>query len=162
AMRAAEKDLELVTAVSPDVPLDLIGDPLRLGQVLLNLVSNAIKFTEDGEVVVSVEVGARRGQSVELHIAVRDTGIGMTGEQQSRLFQSFSQVDSSATRRFGGTGLGLVISKRLIELMGGTITVESRPNVGSTFAFSAVMDVQGYVVKAIPASLQQLSKLRVL
>ena len=131
---AVEKGIELLLRIAPDVPTRLIGDPLRLGQVLTNLTSNAIKFTEHGEVVVSVTCGSRREGEAELIVSVRDTGIGITAEQFPRLFKSFSQADASTTRRFGGTGLGLVISKQLTELMGGSICVESEPGWGASSA----------------------------
>jgi CheY-like chemotaxis protein len=129
AARAAEKRLDLACVFEDDVPAAISGDVTRLRQVLLNLLSNAVKFTEAGEVVVSLSARA-----AQLHIAVRDTGIGLTEEGKGRLFRSFSQADSSTTRRYGGTGLGLAISKRLCELMGGTMWVESDgPGHGSTF-----------------------------
>ncbi|HTH96945.1 MAG TPA: response regulator [Stellaceae bacterium] len=135
AQRAAEKGIEFLYAVPSDIPHALLGDPLRLGQILLNLVSNAVKFTEAGEVVVSVELNDMGTDEAVLTFIVRDTGIGMTPQQMSRLFESFSQADMSTTRRFGGTGLGLAISARLAEMMGGHITVESVPSFGSTFRF---------------------------
>ncbi len=115
ALRAEEKGLELLFGVSPDAPQHLVGDPLRLGQVLINLATNAVKFTEQGEVVVTVEPVEDTDGVARLSFAVRDTGIGMTPEQIDRLFQSFSQADSSITRRYGGTGLGLAISRQLVE-----------------------------------------------
>ena len=124
-VNAGEKDMELVVGVEPDVPQALIGDALRLQQVMINLVGNAIKFTEQGEVSVLVELLQRQGDAVLLRFRVRDTGIGMDAEQQGRLFSAFSQGDPSTTRRFGGTGLGLAICKRLVELMGGSIEVQS-------------------------------------
>jgi len=140
-LRAEEKRLELVLAIEPRVPMRLVGDPLRLGQVLLNLVGNAVKFTEEGEVVVGVRMVARRESNVTLSFAVRDTGIGMSRDQQARLFSAFSQADSSTTRRFGGTGLGLAISRQIVELMGGTIDVESRVGAGSTFRFTVTLEI---------------------
>ncbi|HTH95988.1 MAG TPA: response regulator, partial [Stellaceae bacterium] len=137
ALRALDKDLELHFALDPAVPVELIGDPMRLGQILVNLVSNAIKFTEAGEIVVSIKLDHREEHGVSIIFSVSDTGIGMTEEQVSRLFQPFSQADGSTTRRFGGTGLGLAISRQLAEMMGGTITVESQPDSGSTFSFTA-------------------------
>ena len=142
-----QKHVELIAHARPDVPDRLIGDPLRLRQVLTNLVSNAFKFTEKGEVVVRVEAEpAATGEPEEavarLRVSVRDTGIGISEEQQARLFQSFSQADSSTTRKFGGTGLGLVISRRLARLMGGDLTLESAPGVGSTFFFTARLALQ--------------------
>ena len=149
AVRAHKKGLELVCQVQPDVPDALVGDAGRLRQVLLNLVGNAIKFTEDGEVVVRVEIGMRmpiepRG-SVHVRIAgvalcaltVRDTGIGIPQDKQERIFRAFEQEDTSTTRKYGGTGLGLTIAARLAALMGGQITVDSEPGRGSTFAFTA-------------------------
>ena len=135
--KAHEKNLEFLIGAQPDIPPNLIGDPLRLGQILINLVNNAVKFTERGEVIVSVEVEERAADRVKLRFSVRDTGIGMTPEQSARLFQAFSQADTSTTRKFGGTGLGLSISKRLVEMMGGNIWVESERGVGSTFIFTA-------------------------
>jgi PAS domain S-box-containing protein len=136
APRAAQKRLELACSVDPAVPAAVTGDATRLRQVLVNLVGNAIKFTDRGEVVV--RVGSRRGADGrhELHFAVSDTGIGIPPERLDRLFRSFSQVDASTTRRYGGTGLGLAISKRLCELMGGSMGVESTPGKGSTFSFT--------------------------
>lgn len=138
ALSAESKGIELVFCIDPDLPLSLVGDPLRLGQVLLNLVSNAIKFTEIGEVSVSVECSARDASSIELIFSVRDTGIGISSEQRPCLFQSFSQADQSTTRRYGGTGLGLAICKMLTEAMGGTIGVNSQTGQGSCFTFSAI------------------------
>ncbi|MDD3609627.1 MAG: response regulator [Halothiobacillaceae bacterium] len=134
-LRASEKGLELIIDVAPDLPAWLVGDPLRLGQILLNLAGNAVKFTEKGEISLQVRsIVDARAASV-LRFCVRDTGIGMTEEQQTRLFQSFSQADSSTTRRFGGTGLGLSICKHLVDLMGGVIHVQSTPGQGSEFCF---------------------------
>ena len=137
AMRAAEKDLELVCHIPPDVPDSLVGDPSRLRQVVVNLVGNALKFTETGEVEVDVAVEEELRDAVRLHISVRDTGIGIAPDKQAQIFESFSQVDSSTSRRFGGTGLGLAISQQLVEMMGGRIWVESEEGVGSTFHFTA-------------------------
>jgi PAS domain S-box-containing protein len=133
ALRAAEKELELLFSIDPETPAVLIGDSLRLGQILHNLVSNAIKFTERGEIVVAVRVVARHDDAVDLAISVADTGIGIDRETAARLFRPFTQADSSTTRRFGGTGLGLSISRQLVEMMGGTIAVESAPGQGTTF-----------------------------
>jgi len=141
AIKAAEKGIVVRLVVDAAVPATLLGDAARLNQVLLNLVSNAIKFTEHGTVTVSIQALERRGPTVVLEVAVHDTGIGMTPEQQEGLFRSFSQADSSTTRRFGGTGLGLAISKQLVELMGGSIRAESLAGVGSTFTFTVVMEV---------------------
>jgi two-component system sensor histidine kinase/response regulator len=131
------KGLELVFDVAPDVPRALVGDSLRIGQILLNYTNNAVKFTERGEVIVSVRASERTEKDVLLNFRVKDTGIGLTPEQASRLFQSFSQADTSTTRRFGGTGLGLAICKKLAALMGGAVGVESECGKGSTFWFSA-------------------------
>ena len=130
--RAQAKDLELVVDLD-GLPRVLHGDPLRLGQVLVNFTSNAIKFTERGSIHIRCRILARQGRHLRVRIEVADTGIGITDEQQARLFQAFEQADTSTTRRYGGTGLGLVISKRLVELMGGNIGVDSTPGQGSTF-----------------------------
>ncbi len=130
------KDLDVLFAVDPDVPVALVGDPFRLGQILVNLLNNAVKFTEEGEVVLRVRVGHQSDDEVGLRFSVRDTGVGMTEEQQARLFQAFSQGDPTVTRRYGGTGLGLSICKRLVDMMRGEIAVESRPGAGSTFTFT--------------------------
>jgi two-component system, sensor histidine kinase and response regulator len=162
SVRAAEKDIEFLIATDPELPLELMGDPLRLGQILLNLVGNAIKFTETGEVVLSVSLASRRAHAVKLAFAVRDTGIGMTEAQQQALFRPFTQADASTTRRFGGTGLGLAISHTLVELMGGSIAVESSPGAGSSFSFTVVLELQKAAAKPIPAALGRLRNLRVL
>ncbi len=138
---ARAKGLELVIDLAPEVPMHLIGDPLRVGQVLVNYANNAVKFTHQGEVVIAVAVVARDDTHVTLRFDVRDTGIGVSPEQQSRLFESFQQADTSTTRRFGGTGLGLAISKRLALLMEGTVGVESEPGKGSRFWFTAKLGV---------------------
>jgi CheY-like chemotaxis protein len=159
ATRAAEKKLDLAVEIGPGVPRAIVGDVTRLRQILLNLLNNAVKFTEKGEVVLSVnlypetedEVTASPrlpvsvSNTVSLHFAVRDTGIGIPADRVGRLFQSFSQVDASTTRKYGGTGLGLAISKRLAEMMGGTMWVESVEGQGSTFSFS---------IKAEPATVR--------
>jgi CheY-like chemotaxis protein/anti-sigma regulatory factor (Ser/Thr protein kinase) len=136
-MRAHEKGLEVLVRIASDTPLHLVGDPLRLQQVLVNLCSNAVKFTKQGEVVVSVKPVRIDDDEVELEFAVSDTGIGMTPDQQARLFRPFTQADSSTTRKFGGTGLGLSISLRLVELMSGQLRLESELGKGSTFRFTA-------------------------
>ena len=138
ASKASEKGIEFMLHTDPDVPSSLLGDPLRLGQVLTNLCSNAVKFTDAGEIVIRTR--CQPGQDPDraiLHFSVRDTGIGMTGEQTQALFQPFTQVDSSSTRRFTGTGLGLAISKRLVDMMGGELWVDSEPGQGSDFSFTA-------------------------
>jgi CheY-like chemotaxis protein len=136
SQRANEKGLELLFDIAPDIPRSLLGDPLRLGQILINLVSNAVKFTEQGYVHLQVRQQARDDDQLTLQFTIRDTGIGMTPEQTSRLFQAFTQADGSTTRRFGGTGLGLTIARHLVEQMGGTIQVKSEPDVGSEFSFA--------------------------
>ncbi len=135
AIRAHAKRIELAFEIEESVPQFVLGDGLRLRQIILNLVGNAIKFTEQGEVVVSVRVESHTDDHVQLHFAVRDTGIGISPEQQARVFDAFEQADTSMTRRFGGTGLGLSISSRLVSLMNGRIWVQSQLDVGSTFHF---------------------------
>jgi len=141
AVRAREKHLELLAEVAPDVPRIVRGDPTRLRQVLMNLIGNAIKFTEQGEVVVSVSAAATNG-SVGLRFAVRDTGIGIAPEHIGTVFKEFTQADSTMTRRYGGTGLGLAISQRLVRLMGGAITVRSELGRGSEFSFTISLPVE--------------------
>jgi PAS domain S-box-containing protein len=136
-IKTQEKGLELLFKTDPSVPTALVGDPLRLGQVLINLSNNAVKFTDSGEIVVSIELIKKDDTQVTLKFSVRDTGVGMTAEQAAKLFQPFMQADSSTTRKYGGTGLGLTISKRLAEMVGGEIRVESQPGRGSTFSFTA-------------------------
>ena len=135
--KAQDKNLEFLIAAQHDIPPNLIGDPLRLGQILINLVNNAVKFTDHGEVVVTVALEEQLADRVKVKFSVRDSGIGMTPEQSARLFQAFAQADTSTTRKYGGTGLGLSISKRLVEMMEGNIWAESEPGVGSTFHFNA-------------------------
>jgi two-component system, sensor histidine kinase and response regulator len=137
SQRTHEKKLEFLVSAPQDLPTVLVGDPFRLGQVLINLVNNAVKFTERGEIVLTVKLEQRVSDRVKLKFAVRDSGIGMTPDQTARLFQAFSQADSSTTRKYGGTGLGLSISKRLVEMMEGNIWVESEYARGSTFCFTA-------------------------
>ena len=138
AVKAAEKNIELLFHVHPEVPAYLCGDPLRLRQILVNLTGNALKFTTKGEIVVTIKVLVTDGTTVRLQFSVSDTGIGMTKEQLTKLFTSFSQADGSTTRKYGGTGLGLVICKRLVGLMQGEIEVISGHGEGSTFSFSAL------------------------
>ena len=155
-MRAAEKGLELLIRLPKNLPAQFIGDPLRLKQVLTNLGNNAVKFTESGEVTLDVQVRSHKGQQMSLEFTVRDTGIGMSAEQQARVFEEFQQADSSTTRRFGGTGLGLAISRRLCELMGGELSVESTEGKGSAFSFTLPLQIaheQPLVSRDIPASL---------
>jgi two-component system sensor histidine kinase/response regulator len=140
AHRAASKNLELLVDLDARLPAGFRGDPLRLGQVLINYASNAVKFTEEGSVVVRVKQVAESERDILVRFEVEDTGIGLTPEQIGRLFQSFSQADASTTRKYGGTGLGLAISKRLAELMGGEVGVESTPGRGSMFFFTARLE----------------------
>jgi PAS domain S-box-containing protein len=137
SQKAYDKNLEFLIASPLDLPPNLVGDSLRLGQILINLVNNAVKFTEHGEVVVTAALEEKVTDRVKLKFSVRDSGIGMTPEQTARLFQAFSQADTSTTRKYGGTGLGLSISKRLVEMMGGHIWAESKHGEGSTFLFTA-------------------------
>jgi two-component system sensor histidine kinase/response regulator len=159
--KAAEKGIELLFAVPREVPRQLLGDPLRLGQVLLNLTANAVKFTERGQIVVAVREMRRENDQAWLEFSVSDSGIGMTAEQQGRLFQAFSQADSSTTRKYGGTGLGLSISQSLVERMGGRIGVESRAGTGSRFHFCVPLEVGAQPAAPLP-SLAPLAGLRVL
>ncbi|TAN51871.1 MAG: response regulator [Methylococcaceae bacterium] len=147
ALKIEEKNLEILFSVAENVPSLLVGDPLRLGQVLINLVSNAVKFTEAGEIVIAIRLLALDETSVRLHFAIRDSGIGMTPQQVGQLFQPFHQADGSISRRYGGTGLGLAITKQLLELMHGDIQVDSTPGKGSTFSFEARF---GVAVDAAP------------
>ncbi|HIJ89775.1 MAG: PAS domain S-box protein [Desulfobulbaceae bacterium] len=159
--KAQEKGLEFLFDVAADVPDRLIGDSVRLGQVLLNLTSNAIKFTEQGEVVLEISVAERTANRLVLRFSIRDTGMGLTEEQLAKLFAPFSQADGSISRTHGGTGLGLAISKRLVELMGGAFQVESTPGLGSTFFFTAVLnEAQAPATQLFPQP--DLRKLRVL
>ena len=137
--RAAERNLELIYAVASGVPDNVIGDPGRLRQVLVNLVGNALKFTEHGEVMVQVDAQSASKELVGLNFKVRDTGIGIAPEKQKLIFEAFTQADTSISRRFGGTGLGLTISSRLIALMGGTLELKSQPGKGSEFSFTAYL-----------------------
>lgn len=139
--KARDKGVELIFNMHSDTPKTLKGDPLRLGQVLLNLANNAVKFTEEGEIVVEVAPLEIKDNQTTIKFSVKDTGIGLTQDQQSKLFQSFQQADASTTRKYGGTGLGLTISKKLSELMGGSIGVESEAGKGSNFFFTAVFGI---------------------
>ena len=143
SLKAQEKGVRFTLSIAPDVPPALIGDPLRLNQVLLNLTNNAVKFTPSGSVSVRVVARDLSPESCRLTFFVEDTGIGMTEAQMSKLFQPFSQADSSITRRFGGTGLGLAICKRLVEIMDGQIQVQSQPGMGSIFSFTVGFDRPG-------------------
>jgi PAS domain S-box-containing protein len=162
APRADQKGLELACHIHRDVPVALVGDPLRLRQVVINLVGNAIKFTELGEVVLRVEAESRGDGNALLRFSVADTGIGIPQEKQAVVFEAFSQADSSTTRRYGGTGLGLAISAQLVELMGGKISVESQPGRGSTFHFTAQFEVQQPGLEKPPARWRTLTDLPVL
>ncbi len=142
AGQAAKKGIEFLNSLAPDVPTALIGDPLRLGQVLLNLSNNAVKFTHNGHVLLRAETIRSGTGHCLIRFSVQDTGIGMTPEQVGKLFAAFTQADASTTRKYGGTGLGLTISQRLVELMGGSITVSSSPGEGSQFSFAIEFGVQ--------------------
>jgi PAS domain S-box-containing protein len=161
AQKAHEKGLEFLADLPPTVPQHLVGDPLRLGQILTNLVNNAVKFTEQGEIRLKAELVERTGDKVQLRFSVRDTGMGMTPEQAGKLFQPFTQADTSTTRKHGGTGLGLTISRRMVELMGGRIWIESQPGVGSVFLFTVWLGVgsESGRRKVLPAQLQALNVL---
>lgn len=161
-LKTEDKGLELLFNVPPDIPGELVGDPLRLGQILVNLGNNAVKFTERGEVVIGIEKRAEDEHGVELHFWVRDTGIGMTPEQCARLFQPFSQADSSTTRRYGGTGLGLAISKALVEQMQGRIWVDSEPGKGSVFHFTARLGLRDKTTVPRRLGREALQSMRVL
>lgn len=153
-VKSQEKNLEFLLETAPDVPTSLIGDPLKLGQILINLAGNAVKFTEKGEVIIRAELEQDEGDQVTLRFTVKDTGIGMSQKEIDNLFRPFSQADTSITRKFGGTGLGLTISKRLIEMMGGTIWVESTRDTGSRFIFTACFH------KAVPQAAYDQSELK--
>jgi two-component system sensor histidine kinase/response regulator len=160
AQKIQDKGLELLFHVSSDIPHVLLGDPLRLGQVLINLLGNAVKFTERGEIRLISELLEQTGNKVKLRFSVKDTGVGMTKEQASRLFHAFSQADTSTSRKYGGTGLGLAISKRLVELMGGSIWVVSEPGSGSTFSFSGWFGLSDATArKVVPTRLGSLKVL---
>ncbi|MBF0626918.1 MAG: response regulator [Magnetococcales bacterium] len=164
ALKADEQELEVNFHVDPGVPLNLIGDPLRLGQILINLTNNAVKFTRKGNIIVSVALVAHQSEAhrVELHFRVQDSGIGLNEEQLARLFTAFTQADSSTTRKFGGTGLGLTICKRLVEMMNGRIWVESTPGVGSIFQFTAIFGRKGRDRRRFRLPSRELVGLRVL
>jgi len=161
AQKAHDKGLEFLAHVSREIPEGLSGDPLRLGQIITNLVNNAVKFTESGEIRLKIDLLERAGGKVQLKFSVRDTGMGMTREQSAKLFQPFVQADASTTRKHGGTGLGLTICRRLVELMGGRVWLESEPGVGSTFFFTVWLEVGAAKVsgRIVP---ERLAKLRVL
>ena len=161
AQKAQDKGLEFLAEVENSVPQNLVGDPLRLGQVIANLINNAIKFTEHGDVYLKAELLEQVGERARLRFSVKDTGIGMTPEQAARLFQPFSQADASTTRKHGGTGLGLTICRRLVELMGGEIWLESEPGVGSTFRFTVSVGVASGPARSriVPEQLRAVSAL---
>src|SRR4029078_9972669 len=140
---------------------NLVGDPLRLGQVIANLINNSIKFTERGQVYLKAELVEEIGERAKLRFSVKDTGIGMTAEQASRLFQPFSQADASTTRKHGGTGLGLTICRRLVELMGGEIWLESEQGAGSTFLFTVSVGIASGPARkrVVPDELRAVSAL---
>jgi two-component system sensor histidine kinase/response regulator len=160
--KAAEKNIELINNIESDVPYFLVGDPLRVGQILLNLVNNAVKFTNQGHVLVEAKLVRKAAGRCQIRFSVSDTGIGLTKEQREKLFSAFSQADSSVTRRFGGTGLGLTISKRLVEMMNGTISVESEFGVGSTFSFEIEFQIQRGEKEIQPVFKRSLQNLKVL
>jgi two-component system, sensor histidine kinase and response regulator len=166
SFRAHQKGLELVYDVRPDVPEGLLGDPTRIRQIVVNLIGNAVKFTEQGEVVISVEQAPEQpadGESVCLHFAVRDTGVGIPADKRKKVFEAFSQVDSSMARKYGGSGLGLAICTRLVDAMGGRIWVESEPGKGSTFQFTAKLALQKVSPdRTVPVQPEQLRDLPVL
>ncbi|WP_395407808.1 PAS domain-containing protein [Pseudoduganella sp. UC29_106] len=159
---AWDKGVEPVFNIAPGLPAELVGDAMRLHQVLLNLMSNAVKFTEHGEVVLGVREAERDGPRITLEFYVHDTGIGIPSDQQLRMFDAFSQGDSSTSRKYGGTGLGLAISRRLVDLMGGVISVQSQPGTGSTFRFVCpLLCAPGTPHAEIPPALQGLRVLAV-
>ncbi|HEX2739044.1 MAG TPA: ATP-binding protein, partial [Rubrobacter sp.] len=162
AALARTKGLELASLVESEVPTALRGDPGRLMQVLTNLLGNALKFTEDGEVVLRVKLAEETSHTAAVRFEIKDTGIGITEEQQERLFLAFTQAESSTTRRYGGTGLGLVICKQLVEMMGGQIDVESEPGKGSTFWFTVPLEKSPSRGHYAPARHADLGGLRIL
>jgi len=162
-VKAQEKEnLEVLFLLDSRVPNFLVGDPLRLNQILVNLGNNAIKFTEQGEIVLTNKLVERSDEKITLQFSMRDTGIGMTAEQRANLFQAFSQADSSTSRKYGGTGLGLTICKRLVNMMGGEIWVESEPGKGSTFSFTADFGLGKETVKKRFATSPDIRGLKVL
>ena len=160
--RAQEKGLEFLFSVEADTPQALKGDPLRLGQILINLTGNAVKFTEAGEVVIRVGLAKRQAKRVMLRFSVSDTGIGLGGEKADTLFEAFTQADNSTTRKFGGTGLGLSISKHLVEMLGGEIVAENRRDGGSTFSFTAWFGHRPEWEAEEPRTIPDLRSMRVL
>jgi len=162
AIKAAQKSLNLVTFIDTDTPRNVYGDPLRLKQILLNLANNAVKFTDSGEIFISAELSEKKGHQFKMIFKVSDTGIGIAPEQKEKLFKSFSQVDTSITRKYGGTGLGLIISRRLVHLMHGSIDVESIIDKGSTFWFSAYFNEDPQPEDAVDSQQHVLKGLKVL
>ena len=162
AVRAQQKNLELTCDVHPEVPEQIVADPTRLRQVIINLIGNAIKFTDQGEVGLEIALEARTHDQLLLHFLVHDTGIGIAAEKQNVIFEAFSQADSSTAQRFGGTGLGLTISSRLVKMMGGQIWVESQPGRGSRFHFTAQARVGNGAPSVKPAQAAELAGLRAL
>jgi len=162
ALRTHQKGLELNCLIEPDVPEALAGDPSRLRQVLINLLGNSLKFTERGEVNLRVQRESANEESISLHFSVEDTGIGIPADKQARIFESFTQVDGSTARRFGGTGLGLTICRQLVEMMGGRIWVESALGQGSTFHFTASFGISKAAGSPKPVDKAQLKGMRVL
>jgi PAS domain S-box-containing protein len=163
SFRAHQKGLELVYEVQPEVPEALLGDPGRIRQILVNLVGNAIKFTEHGEILVCVDGGSQGSATTALHFAVKDTGLGIPVEKQGKIFDAFSQADGSMTRKYGGTGLGLTICARLVEMMGGRVWLESQPGQGSTFHFTVYVAGQDTAsARPLPLQPEQLRDLHAL
>jgi two-component system, sensor histidine kinase and response regulator len=162
APRAHQKDLELGCHIQPDLPDRLIGDPIRLRQIIINLVGNAIKFTDKGEVMLSVKLDNKSDSALTLHFSVSDTGIGIPLEKQQKIFGAFEQADSSTTRRYGGTGLGLSISSELVKLMGGTMWLESEESQGSNFHFTITLQLEGVKTRSSSRRLRSLTGLPIL
>ena len=162
AIKTDVKKVELVFRVERGVPARLVGDPLRLGQILINLTNNAVKFTERGEIVVTVQVVESKDKAVRLRFSVADTGIGMAPDQLARLFTAFTQADGSITRKYGGTGLGLSISQQLVELMSGTISATSTPGAGSRFTFTVPLGIGDPAETAVAAPAAELFQVRAL
>jgi len=162
AINAHKKNLELITYINKAIPIELIGDPFRLQQIFVNLVNNSVKFTEKGSIKISIDLKKETNKQVVLACSVSDTGIGMSEEQQEHLFESFSQADNTVTRKYGGTGLGLTISKELTELMGGAITLKSSLGNGSTFTFTLRLDKSTSAIPKQQTSVEDYKHLRIL
>ena len=161
-LKAEEKGIELMFDIPQDIPTGLIGDPLRLGQIITNLGNNSVKFTDEGEIVIGIKAVKQTTEKIKLEFSVKDSGVGMNKEQQGKIFKSFSQADTSTTRKYGGTGLGLAISKKLTNLMNGDIWVESEPGVGTTMFFTAEFGIQQGDVSARRSKISELGSFRVL